>query len=211
LRAITQQQPRTNLLASQPRTGAGREIKQETNMVTQYSNRKSLLLSAMVVTALFSAVQAAEAGGRGHVVRENRAGGVTAAGGAAHQGPNGGAAGRGRIVVTDGQGNAAAASGGAFKTPNGARGARGSKTTVNSDGTVTHSGAAVVQGARGTATTQGSTTRNADGSFSGGRTTSATGANGNSATSSSTWDSTNGYNREATCMDAAGNTIACRR
>lgn len=125
---------------------------------------------------------------------------------------NGNSWARGRAVTTGENGATTLMRGGAFKGANGARGARASQATVNPDGSATRRGGFSVSGARGSASSQGSATRNADGSYAGSRSTTATNrATGNTYNGNTTYDSTNGVNRTATCTDAAGNSIACPR
>jgi hypothetical protein len=54
-------------------------------------------------------------------------------------------------------------------------------------------------------------TRTPDGDVSGERSTSATGAQGNTYQGQTSYSKGEGIEHSATCTDAAGNTIACRR
>jgi hypothetical protein len=132
--------------------------------------------------------------------------GVVAAG----AGPNGGAYARGRGAVQNDNGSVTSASGAVARGPNGGRGARASTTTVNPDGSATHQGGFVAEGAQGSVASSGSAARNADGTYSGARSTQATSATtGATYKGSTSYDSTTGVTRTATCTDAAGAAIVC--
>lgn len=153
---------------------------------------------------MLASITPAEAG-RG-VVRNGK-GGVVAAGSA-----NGKSWTRGRSVTTNETGAKTVKRGGGFKGANGATGARASTATVNPDGSATRNGRFSASGAKGSVASSGSSTRNADGTYSGGRSTTATNkTTGTTYNGSTTYDSTNGVNRTATCTDAMGNSIACPR
>jgi hypothetical protein len=167
----------------------------------------SLIKFSMIAGAaglMVASIAPAEAG-RG-VVRNGK-GSVAAAGSA-----NGNSWARGRSVTTSETGATTVKRGGGFKGAKGATGARASTATVNPDGSASRSGGFAANGARGSVDSSGSATRNADGTYSGSRSTTATNkATGNTYNGSTTYDSTNGVNRTATCTDAMGNTIACPR
>jgi hypothetical protein len=141
---------------------------------------------------MLASIAPAEAG-RG-VVRNGK-GGMAAAGSV-----NGNTWARGRSVTTSETGATTVKRGGGFKGANGAT------------GSATRSGRFAASGANGSVDSSGSATRNADGSYSGNRSTTATNkATGNTYNGSTTYDSTNGVSRSATCTDAMGNSIACPR
>ncbi|HRE36659.1 MAG TPA: hypothetical protein PK217_16455, partial [Sphingopyxis terrae] len=87
-----------------------------------------------------------------------------------------------------------------------------STTTVNPDGSLTHSGSASATGARGTFDSSGAVARESDGSWSGGRSTSATNSTtGTSYSGSTTIDPATGKPvHSGTCTDASGAVIPCR-
>ena len=119
-----------------------------------------------------------------------------------------------RAAVTGSSGliGAAVVSGGAFRGANGSKGRRQSTTTVNPDGSLTHSGSASATGARGTFDSSGAVARAADGSWSGGRSTRATNSTtGTSYSGSTTIDPATGKPvHSGTCTDASGAVIPCR-
>jgi hypothetical protein len=129
----------------------------------------------------------------------------------ATQGPNGGGAVRSRGVRQNADGSVQRASGGAVRTPNGGRAQRASTSTVNPDGSANRRSAASGSGVRGSAATQSDVTRNADGTYSGGRTTTATrNSTGTTYNGSTQIDPATGQPvRNASCTDAAGNSIPC--
>lgn len=200
-----------------------------------------LSLAAAVFALALPSSSLAQGVAHRRAVFHNQKGGVTAVSGTAVKGPNGGEAVHGRAISTDGQGNVTTAHGGAFKGPNGARGARAASTTRNSDGSVTHkSGGAIegpngakvahenenmvnpdgsanhkggfaASGANGSIKSTASAQRNADGSASSTRSTKVTGKSGNTLTEDKPWVKGHGVTRTATCTDAAGNVISCKR
>lgn len=162
---------------------------------------KFIVIAAGAIALLTLADTASAATGH---VRARGANGMVAAGSS-----NGNSYVRGRGHTTNSDGSLTAASGGAFKLNNGAYGARASTTTVNPDGSATHSGSAYTAGARGTASTTGGFTRNADGTVSGARDTDITAANGNGYSGSTTYATGSGVSHSGSCHDASGATIAC--
>jgi hypothetical protein len=168
------------------------------NILTKFG---TLALTAAVFTACIAPAEA----GRG-VVRNGK--GSVAAGGSA----NGNTWARGRAVTANEAGGKTVTSGGGFKGRNGSQGARAGQTTVNPDGSATRMSGGSVSGPRGSASSQGSATRNADGTYNGSRSSTATNAaTGNTYDGSTTYDSTNGVSRTATCSNPAGESIPCPR
>lgn len=164
------------------------------------------ILGAALALATLT-IDTAEARG-GRFVRENPAGGVTAGAAYDHTGPNGGRKAGARGVITDGEGNGAGASGSCAEGEKG-RGCRGAVTTWSADGTIDRKSGFEAEGANGgTASSDGTFHRNADGTYAGDRTTTATGENG-TYNANTTYDSANGVARTVTCTDAAGAVIAC--
>ncbi len=172
------------------------------------TSQKTLNFCIALTIATCSTFALADGKARFH--RENPAGGVTAGSMGAHTGPYGGRFGGGRMIVTDGQGNGAATSGSAFKTPSGAVGARAGATTRSADGTIQHKSGFGINGAKGSATSQGQTTVSADGTVNQSRNTSVHNAQtGNSYEGNTSYNSTDGVSHSATCYDAAGSVITC--
>lgn len=169
--------------------------------MTKFARFVSLsLISAMIATSVTPAFAGRTA---------NRTGKGTAVIGGQVSGNKWG---RGHTVQKTESGSTVAASGGAFETAKGAKGARGSTTTINPDGSASRQGGLSGSGARGSIASQGQATRNADGTYSGQRSTQATNAaTGNSYDGNTTYNSTDGVKRTATCTDAGGNSINCPR
>lgn len=142
--------------------------------------------------------------------RGNPMGGNTA-GVMRHQtGPNGGSFSQRRVVRTDDAGNARVVSGGAFQTPNGASGARAGTTLYGSDGSVQHQSGMTANGTRGSVTSSGGYSLDANGNATQSRNTTATNAaTGNSYQGSTSYSSETGFSHSGTCIDAAGNDIPC--
>jgi hypothetical protein len=105
-----------------------------------------------------------------------------------------------------------AGGGGGFVGTNGSHGYRAGTTTVNPDGSLTHSGSSAASGSRGSYQSSGDVSRSADGTWSGGRSTSATNAStGVSYSGSTTIDPTTGKPvHTGSCVNAAGETVSCR-
>lgn len=142
--------------------------------------------------------------------RPNAAGGTTAGAVTRHVGPNGGATTSRRVLRTDGEGNGMATGGRAWQTPNGGTGARAGATTHSADGSVQHKSGFATSGTRGSANSQGSLQRDADGNVTQSRSTNATNATtGNSYQGNTSYDSTNGLSHSGSCFDAGGNSIPC--
>lgn len=165
------------------------------------------MIAGLIAAALAMTAGVAEA--RQGVVKVRGANGaVTAA-----KGPNGGGAVRARGVRQNADGSVTRASGGAYRTPNGGTSVRKSTTTVNPDGGATRNGSYDAAGPRGSVSSNGSVSRDADGNWTGGRTTSATNAaTGNSYQGSTMIDPATGKPvHSGTCYDASGAVIACPR
>lgn len=170
---------------------------------------KALTLAGAAALLLSTiTLDAALADGHLRFARENRAGGVTAGKFGHHTGPNGGEIARGHGLATDGEGNAVGGSGACARGAQG-EACRAGAFTRDAQGNVTRQGGAAFEGANGASgTTEGGFTKNADGTYSGARDTELSGANG-SYSGSTTYSSENGVSHSATCMDTAGNVVAC--
>jgi len=129
------------------------------------------------------------------------------------RGPNGGAGVRAHGMRQNADDSVTRASGGAWRTANGGTSARARSTTVNPDGSLSHSGQYAGTGPRGSVNSSGSVSRDANGDWTGGRTTTATNATtGNSYQGSTTIDPATGRPvHTGTCYDASGAAIACPR
>ncbi len=124
--------------------------------------------------------------------------------------PNGSVYASGRGAKKNADGSVTAASGGAVYGANGRSGVRASTTTANPDGSGTRTGGFTATGANGSASSQGSATRNADGTYTGSRATTATGTGGTTYKGSTTIDPATGKPVTSySCTDASGASISC--
>lgn len=170
---------------------------------------RRLCLAALLGAALVAAAPAQA--GRVRNSHANAEGGTTRSVVAARGGEAASAV-RGHRLVTDGQGNARRRSAAAGETAGGGRWQRAGETTRQADGSAAHRSAFSASGPRGTVQSSGSATRSADGHVEQSRSTTATSATtGNSRTSTTRYDSDSGLSRSATCFDASGASIPCKR
>lgn len=146
--------------------------------------QKTLLLTAGLMTALILSAPTAEAA-QGHV--RARGATATGTGVVAGGARNGNAYVRGHGVKQNADGSISAASGGAFKLNNGAYGGRASTTTVNPDGSASHQGGFSASGVNGSINSSGSASRNPDGTYAGSRTTNASNAAGDTYSGSTSY------------------------
>lgn len=168
-----------------------------------FNSLATLFLGACLLT---SAAHAEERLVRTHVRTDHGATAVVAG-----EGEQGREFVRGRRTRVDDDGNVTSGRAAAVRTPEGGRAVRAGRITRSPDGTVTHQGALAATGDKGTVKSQGSMTRSAEGDVSGERSTSATGAQGNTYQGSTTYSKGEGIDHSATCTDAAGNAITCKR
>lgn len=171
----------------------------------------TLLLSLLAVagaSSLASADDAAAGRARGRAVAHTADGGRVAAGGAAARGTNGAYA-HGHRVTSDGQGNVEGSRRAMAVGANGGTAQSQGSSYRNADGSAGRQGSASATGPDGgTASTSGSITRDADGNVNGSRGSSVTGKDGNSYNGSTTVQDGT-VTHTANCTNAAGETIAC--
>ncbi|MGE4410893.1 MAG: hypothetical protein AB7D33_10030 [Sphingobium sp.] len=162
---------------------------------------------ALVASSLLFVGGTAEA--RQGVIKARGTNGVVTA----VRGPNGTTGARARGTVRNEDGSLTRASGGAWRNANGGTSVRGATTTVNPDGSGTRTSNAYASGAKGTASSSGTLSRDAEGNWTGNRNSTATNAaTGNSYSGSVSIDPATGQPvRTATCTDASGAVIACPR
>lgn len=118
---------------------------------------------------------------------------------------------RGRRTHVDEAGNVVTGRAAAVQNAEGGQAVRAGRVVRSPDGTLTRQTGFAAEGARGNIQSQGQMTRTPDGDVSGERSTSATGAQGNTYQGQTSYSKGEGIEHSATCTDAAGNTIACRR
>jgi hypothetical protein len=159
----------------------------------------TVMVAAQADPVIHSRGAAAQTAGGGFVARST----LAAQGGS-------GALGGQRGFVADGRGNVSGATGSGFTTASGGQGLRMGKVNRTSDGALTASWDAAASGQNGSADRSRSFTRSADGSAFGERSTTITNANtGVTFDGATTYSKGSGVSRSASCMDAAGNTVAC--
>jgi hypothetical protein len=118
---------------------------------------------------------------------------------------------RGRRTHVDEEGNVVTGRGALLRGANGGTAARAGRITRSPDGSVSHQGGFAANGEQGSIKSQGEITRSATGDVNGERQTTATGAQGNTYQGTTTYSKGEGIEHSATCTDAAGNAIACKR
>ncbi|KAF1710113.1 hypothetical protein [Pseudoxanthomonas sacheonensis] len=168
------------------------------------------LLAAIALAGVFSAgIDDAGARERTRTRAVSNVEGVrNASTSASASGANGSYA-RGRNVQSDGQGNASGWRNASVSGANGGSASSQGSFYRNADGSAGRQGSATATSANGgTASTSGGFTKNPDGTYSGGRETSATGANGNSYNGSTAYEN-GSITHTGTCTNAAGEVIAC--
>ncbi|MET1162777.1 MAG: hypothetical protein ABWY48_09570 [Pseudoxanthomonas sp.] len=168
------------------------------------------LLAALALTGMFAAT-IDDAGARERT-RTRAVSNVDGARSAATHASGSGARGsyaRDRNTQHDGQGNASGARSASVSGANGGSAGTQGSYYRNADGSAGRQGSSTATGANGgTASTSGGFTKNPDGTYSGARNTSATGANGNSYDGSTTY-SNGSVVHTGTCTNAAGEAISC--